>query len=98
MRTENEILKDFETLGYKIVEQNELSIIFDNHTTIEDTHGFIRNYYEELERISIYKPVKSYKKDYNARVNGKLENSNQTWFSMQEHKLLNELFQVWGWV
>ena len=80
-RTETEILKGFEKLGYQIVVTNEkeLSIGFQ---TVNGWFG-----------INIYKYAKSYEV---------YEIINATRYSvslgMQEHKLLNELFSVWGWL
>ena len=97
MRIEQEILKDFETLGYEVITNNEIGIILDFRTTSIE-NGFRKNQYVELERINIYKRTKSYKKDHIEIVNGHQVISNEKWFSMQEHKLLNELFNIWGWL
>lgn len=76
-RTEQEILNDFETLGYQIPVNNEkeLSIGFQ---TVNGWFG-----------INIYKYAKSYEV---------YEIINATRYSVslgiQEHKLLNELFEV----
>lgn len=45
----------------------------------------------ENKIIHIVKPTKSYKK-YDRKTFLSLS------FEMQEHKLLNELFQIWGWI
>lgn len=92
-RTEQEILNDFEALGYEVITNNEIGIILDFRTTSIE-NGFKKNHYVELERINIYKRTKSYKKDHIEIVNGHRVISDKTWVSMQEHKLLNELFEV----
>ena len=74
-RTEQEILKDFETLGYKVAfvsEENRLLLYKSNDDT-----------------IFIYKNTKEYEKcDIIQSIN----------LTIQEHKLLHELFEVWQWV
>lgn len=81
MRTEQDVLNDFEKIGYQIVVTNEkeLSIGFQ---TVNGWFG-----------MNIYKYAKSYEV---------YEIINATQFSVslgiQEHKLLNELFQIWGWI
>lgn len=65
VRTEAEILKDFEKLGWEI--------------TTNDYYGFIfKN--KRNEFLKIYNLSKTYRCECN--------------LSMQEHKLLNELFEV----
>lgn len=79
-RTESEVLKDFEKLGYEVNKARN------NFLCLE----LIKN--EEKNKTIIYidKPAKVYyKRDY-------------FWdfitITMQEHKLLNELFTIWGWL
>ena len=68
-RTEQEILKDFEKLGWEL--------------TTNDYYGFIfKN--KRNEFLKIYNLSKTYRCECN--------------LSMQEHKLLNELFECWGWL
>lgn len=67
-RTEQEILKDFEALGWLITSQTE-------------TH--IELNYDGL-KLLIWKSDKTYMFD--------------NFIDMQEHKLLNELFEVWQWI
>jgi hypothetical protein len=75
MRTEQEILKDFEKLGYKIAFVNQ-----ENRLLLYKNNG---------DTIFIYKNTKEYEKcDTIQSIN----------FTMQEHKLLNELFEVWKWI
>lgn len=96
-RTEQDVLKDFEALGYEVVTNNEIGIILDFKTALIE-NGFVKNHYMELERININKRTKSYKKDHIEKTNGHQVISDKTWFSIQEHKLLNELFTIWGWI
>ena len=68
-RTEAEILKDFEALGYKVVKGaigSTLEFEFN-----EDTKIYIDNCFKTLWCNDI---------------------------TMQEHKLLNELFECYGWI
>ena len=69
-RTEQEILKDFEMLGWKVTLKEGKMI----------TLRYVKN---ERNAIWIEKD-KSY--------------STNTCIDMQEHKLLNELFTLWGWI
>ena len=69
-RTEQEILDDFEELGWFISIKTNREII-------------LRRNPEKYTAIWIDKLVKEY-----------LSNA---YLSIQEHKLLNELFEVWGW-
>ena len=67
LRTEEDVLKDFEKLGWKVTENNK------NWLRIENME----------HDILIYKTTKEYDCD---------------WISLIEHKLLNELFTIWGWI
>ena len=68
-RTEQEILDDFEKLGWKVTQNDGAFMII---------------CYHDFARIVILKCTKTY--------------SIGNLFTIQEHKLLNELFTVWGWV
>lgn len=74
MRTEQEVLKDFEDLGYSIAAKTE------GFLELTDNYNIINIDFEDKE----------YWKEniccYSLR------------FTMQEHKLLNELFTIWNWV
>lgn len=70
MRTEQDVLKDFEKLGYKLLYNNSFCLVFERNN---------------LYTLSISKQYKEYWTDGEISIN------------MQEHKLLNELFQIWGW-
>ena len=71
VRTEAEILKDFELLGYVIVDNNKHDLIL-----VKDM-GL---------RLMINKELKHY-----------MVVALTPLVNMQEHKLLNELFEVWKW-
>ena len=68
-RTEQEILNDFEKLGWKVTQNDDSCMII-------CFNGFAR--------IVILKCAKQY--------------SINNLCNMQEHKLLNELFEVYGWL
>ena len=82
MRTEQDVLKDFEALGYKVVCNNERELV------LEDEY-----YRHHIDRIHISKDLRLYTKfQHLYRVD---EPKN---LDMQEHNLLNELFKIWGWI
>jgi hypothetical protein len=72
-RTEQEILKDFEKLGYFVKKDTAFITLtneYDNVIFIDlEDKCYDKSHY--IECVSI---------------------------TMQEHKLLNELFQCWGWI
>lgn len=70
-RTEEEILKDFEKLGYVIVRNDDDWL--------------------ELEIVGTDVSIMSSKLDKSYDFAGEP-------LTMQEHKLLNELFECWGWI
>ena len=83
MRTEQDVLNDFEKLEWKIIENNEDELVL-----LQSFKNKIGYYL-----LKIYKPIGVYRKmciikneDYSADI------------ELQEHKLLNELFQIWGWI
>ena len=78
MRTEKEVLKDFEELGYEVVCNNNLKIKLDNNGDILTISKVSRWYY--------YKGYDYLNKEIAVHID------------MQEHKLLNELFTIWGWL
>ena len=69
MRTEEQILQDFEELGY--------SVMFQNYIWLE----LERN---DDEYIRMFKCDETY--------------TSSVVLGMQEHKLLTELFNLWGWL
>ena len=75
MRTEKEVLQDFEKLGYSII-KNEwfLELINTNNGITIDIDLEDKEYWKENSYC------------YTIRLN------------MQEHKLLTELFTIWGWL
>lgn len=79
MRTEHEILKDFEKLGYFIFCNNDLRIRLENKGDIL-----------MISKVSRWYSCKTPSdKDYEYL---------SVPINMQEHKLLNELFTIWGWL
>ena len=74
MRTEQEVLNDFENLGYLINIKNEGFLELTKNNTFIDIDFSVKEYWKE----------NSY--------------SNSMRFTMQEHKLLTELFTIWGWL
>lgn len=80
MRTEQDVLKDFEKLGYGIEIDKVYKIIKLSNNMI-----FIR----------IFKNAKSYEKYFEDDTNA-LHYSGL--ITSLEHKLLNELFQLWRWI
>ena len=80
-RTEQEILKDFESLGYAIIKNDEYRLILVN---------------EWNHIIEIDKACKRYQCYYYTEYTNQFELS--TYIDIQEHKLLNELFEVWQWI
>lgn len=82
-RTEQEILKDFEKIGWKTIENNEDTLTL--HMSFKNHIGYYL--------LNIYKQIRTYKtmaiiknEDYSAEI------------EIPEHKLLHELFTVWGWL
>ena len=70
MRTEEEVLKDFEKLGWKVLNNsNAILLLSMNDYEID---------------------IRKYGKKYTI--------SSWDYIDMQEHKLLNELFTIWGWI
>ena len=80
MRTEQDVLNDFEKLGYGI-EINKL------YKTIKLSNNIIF--------IRIFENARSYEKYFEDETNALHYSALITPF---EHKLLNELFQIWGWI
>lgn len=75
LRTEEEVLKDFERLGYNVVANGDWYIKL--------------NYNGDMIRISKYsKAYKCYDEDSKLALPIEIE----------EHKLLTELFSIWGWL
>jgi hypothetical protein len=96
MRTEEEVLKDFEKLDYKILENTDRKLVLIKR---------IKNPYT-LENIKIvfYKEEEVYRKfliHWKTSKTGKIISEPKVVsfvIFLQEHKLLNELFSIWGWL
>ena len=71
MRTEEEILKDFEKLGYEVKKNYDGLCLF----------------HIGGSKIDIIKSGRKYDASMGTG-----------YMHMQEHKLLNELFTIWGWI
>lgn len=89
MRTEEEILKDFEKLGYVI--EKEKNYIGYN----QDVLFFYKSMYK-IHSAGI-KPwdttiLKILLKNREYRI------SDYSYITLEEHKLLHELFECWGWL
>ena len=78
-RTEQEILKDFEKLGWKIIQNDEFNLIMNN------SNVFILDITKAC-KVGAYTCYDTTK------------NQSALYIPMQEHKLLNELFEVWQWI
>ena len=75
MRTEKEVLKDFEKLGYEVKENTNFDL------RLETTYF----------RIEISKRYKDYTTYYE-------DSKFHSTINLNEHKLLHELFTIWGWL
>lgn len=87
IRTEEEILKDFEKLGYEVIK----------HKTEYDYYIYLKqhlNYIRESEESKCIR-IDLMKKQYNCFNDFYKFEENIT---MQEHQLLHELFICWGWL
>ena len=82
MRTESEVLKDFEKLGYEVA-SSPSSIMSIN--------------YKRNKMISIRKNKKEYEVMAIETNSNDIYHASQP-LTMQEHKLLNELFTIWRWL
>lgn len=95
MRTEQDVLKDFEKLGYKVVCNSDRELILEQE---------FKSSYTIINRIDIKKQSQAYSKSqFTYRVSTSplwksIQEHKLLWVSIQEHKLLNELFQIWGWI
>lgn len=88
MRTEKEVLKDFKNLlGYTQLIYDGEKVIFQRKTT-----NFLE---DEYATICIEKNVRFYKAYW---VIPSQQKRLVMPITMQEHKLLTELFTIWGWL
>lgn len=85
MRTEQDVLKDFESLGYEVVCNSDRELILEQE---------LKSNYTIINRIHIEKQLQAYSKSQFAYRVG----TSPLWVFMQEHKLINELFNIWGWL
>lgn len=91
MRTENEVIKDFEKLGY-CIEKNRKKFT-DSENSIVLMKDF--KYLEDDEKLT---------KEIWICLKSKTYQCCETFYytpleiTMQEHRLLTELFTIWGWL
>lgn len=76
MRTEEQVLKDFEKLGFRVIKFTTELIL----KSEERKKDIIINFNE---------------KDYSCSL---MRDTFFSYITMQEHKLLTELFTIWGWL
>ena len=91
MRTEQEVLKDFEALGYKLERGYEKYFGFNSLCINKVVHALYDDGEQLDKEIVINLDYKGYF-CHNPFYGGWL------FFTMQEHKLLNELFTIWRWI
>lgn len=77
MRTEQDVLDEFEILGYKVEVNDDKELVL--------SHS---NFYQ----LKVNKQAKGY-----LAVN-RFNNRTGIMFDLAEHKLLNELFIIYGWI
>jgi hypothetical protein len=86
-RTEADILKDFEKLGWKVA---------DDYTNLTLKKKITCNDEKFMWSWICYISIDKENKTYRVFKNGHFSTDSYE-INMQEHKLLNELFEVWGW-
>ena len=88
-RTEQDVLNDFEALGWKVAD----GYVDFTLKKIEKKESVFLGEYCVCSFITIFKEKQTYRTITNSKFN-----TNCYELSMQEHKLLNELFTIWGWI
>lgn len=88
MTREEEILKEFENLGWHLTD-GYVNFVLKNTTKEQEILG------ERCYRC--YISINKENKTYSATIMYFLVNGEYK-LSMQEHKLLHELFKYWGWL
>ena len=89
MRTEQEVLNDFEKLGW-FVADGYVNLTFKK---IEKAQGM----FDEVIDHHCYIIFNKEKQTYSAK-NIHSFCTHEYELTMKEHKLLNELFTIWGWL
>ena len=89
MRTEEEILKDFEQLGYVIEKEYDpvgfnQDVLYFRKTMYKIHRADVKPWDSTILRIIL--------KDRKYRIDG------WSFITLEEHKLLHELFECWGWL
>ena len=90
-RTENEVIKDFEKLGYRLEKGRTKYADYENSIILMKDFKYPEDDEKLTKEILIRKNVKAYE-CYESFYWCPLI------LDMQEHKLLNELFELWGWL
>lgn len=93
MRTKEDILSDFEFIDYE-VREDESSIILERKIIT----SFILDNTYHIHRISINKRNKDYYARKEVFIKNKIYDYEEKNITMQEHKLLTELFEILGWI
>lgn len=91
MRTEKDVLREFEKLGYAIEEFTPKSIYRQRTIIIFKRFKDEEDQEELIKEIKIFMDSKCYKcieSIYYSPIST----------TLKEHKLLNELFSIWGWL
>lgn len=104
MRTEHEILRDFEQLGYKVSIRKECIILYKDYECDEDFANAdprlvcrMANKEEiiiDKETHKIEKRVDKVLSPYKLTI----QVSTSSEITLLEFKILNELFKCWGWL
>ena len=92
MRTEKDVLNDFEKLGWNII---RLGVEEYYNFTALCLNNKIPNYYFDEESLSKEIVINLDEHEYSC-CDGFY--GTDCPITMQEHKLLNELFTIWGWL
>lgn len=91
MRTENEVIKDFEKLGYRLEKGRT------KYSDYENSIILLKDYIEPFDNEKLTKEIV-------IRKNVKAYECFESFYccpqilDMHEHKLLTELFTIWGWL
>ena len=80
MKNEEEVLKEFRKLDYKIIKNDEQFLIL---------------YFYNPNSVSFYINVDKHFQTYCCYAS---RGETICPIELQEHKLLNELFTIWGWI
>lgn len=93
IRTEEEILKDFEELDWHVVD-GYAGFMLKKLEKKQETFGEGRNF---CYTCHCFIRIDKEKHTYSA-IDNHCFTTHEYELSMQEHKLLTELFTIWGWL